>query len=111
MSDYTNKAKCSWITPDGGICPVLHGENHDYELPEAYVSVAKAENVCIRVSCFWGWDRDYSHIQLPNRISNSQKSTLSKLDDCVDNFRDIDMYYFVDGRMRQMDYDDLIKLL
>lgn len=109
MSDFTESARSSWITPDGGISVVEVSENHDYELPSIFYSVMDAEKVCIRISCSGGWNHPNCEIQLPSKMSISQLSTLSKLDEYVVNFRTISMFYWVNNSVYEVYYDDIVK--
>jgi len=106
---FKNKAMCSWITPDGEVHEVFERENHDNELPKSYNTIRKAEKVCIRISCGYGWNAGISQIQLPNKITVNQKNILIRLDSEIECFRKINLYYFVGNSSRKTNYNDLIR--
>lgn len=75
----------SWIHPDGTIQHV-DSECHDYDLPTFCENEEDAENVCVRVSCNWGYSAPISEIFLPVKLTIYQAQKLVDINESLKEY-------------------------
>jgi hypothetical protein len=100
------KIKSSWVSRYGEVFPVP-AEEHDRYLPIYYSCSSDAEDKCIKISCWWDYDADTSHIWLPRFLTPYQAQFLVKLENTL-NKQNISIKNIIYGRFVWCDILDMI---
>jgi len=74
--------RSSWVLPNGTI-EVVPPECHDDYVPDIYETIKQAEDLCVKISCSWGYDAPISEIYLPRRLTTYQAQILVKINDTL----------------------------
>jgi hypothetical protein len=93
--DRIFEIRCCWLLPSGEIL-VVPQEEHEDNLPDAYDTMERAENACVKFCCTWGYNAPISNIFLPVIITSYQAQALIRINDYVKKYYGYELKLFWD---------------